>query len=113
VRTVPTSISVDVDIYMHSVIDITYIEYRMPDHVKFSVNGFIDACISSSVRPLVSGTNFTTNKIVKQHTPENKKKVPANIHQVHKQVKIYLNSYTKLYTKFLTNVVTMCECVCV
>jgi hypothetical protein len=36
----------------------------------------IDACISSRARPLVSGTSFATNRIVKPEMPENMKNVP-------------------------------------
>lgn len=36
----------------------------------------MDACISSNVRPLVSGTSFATNRIVNPHTLENIKNVP-------------------------------------
>lgn len=35
-----------------------------------------DACISSSVWPLVSGTSFATKTMVNPHTAENMKKVP-------------------------------------
>ena len=41
----------------------------------FAENGFNDAWISSSVHPLVSGTNFGTNKTVKPHMLENVKNV--------------------------------------
>lgn len=44
----------------------------MAGHVK----EFIDNCISSKVRPLVSGTSFATNITVKPHTAENMKNVP-------------------------------------
>jgi hypothetical protein len=36
----------------------------------------IDACISSSTRPFVSGTSFATNRTAEQHMPENMKNVP-------------------------------------
>jgi uncharacterized protein (DUF39 family) len=39
----------------------------------------IDACISSRVRPLVSGTNFATNRTAKPQTPENMKNVPDDV----------------------------------
>lgn len=42
-------------------------------------NGFIDACISSRVRPLVSGTSFATNRTVKQQMAENMKNVPVKL----------------------------------
>lgn len=38
--------------------------------------GLNEACISSSVRPLVSGTNLATNRTVMPHTPQNSKNVP-------------------------------------
>lgn len=41
------------------------------------VKEFMEACISSKVRPLVSGTSFATNITVKPHTAENMKNVPA------------------------------------
>ena len=37
----------------------------------------IESCISSSVRPLVSGTIFATNRTVKKPMPEKMKNVPA------------------------------------
>jgi hypothetical protein len=39
-------------------------------------NGFIAVCISSSVRLLVSGISFATNRTVKPDMLENIKKVP-------------------------------------
>ena len=52
----------------------------------------MDACISSSVRPFVSGTNFATNKTVKKLMLANMKKVPAmkiDIYQLHKQLSMW------------------------
>lgn len=40
----------------------------------------MDACISSSVLPLVSGTSFMMNTIVIPHTLANTKNVPAELH---------------------------------
>ena len=39
----------------------------------------MDACISSSVRPLVSGTNFAVNRIVAPLKIKNKKNVPEMV----------------------------------
>lgn len=39
-------------------------------------NEIMDACTSSRVRPLVSGTSFVMNTIVKPHTLANTKNVP-------------------------------------
>uniref|UniRef100_A0A2P2NES5 Uncharacterized protein n=1 Tax=Rhizophora mucronata TaxID=61149 RepID=A0A2P2NES5_RHIMU len=44
----------------------------------------INAWISSSVFPLVSGTNFSTNKIAINATPANKKYVPAGLQVMRK-----------------------------
>ena len=49
---------------------------------------FREAWISSSVRPLVSGTSFATNSTVKPHMPENMKKVPAQTY-IYKFYSIY------------------------
>ena len=46
--------------------------------ISFVDKGFIDACISSSVRPLVSGTSLATNRTVMPHMLENMKKVPES-----------------------------------
>ena len=46
--------------------------------ISFADKGFIDACISSSVRPLVSGTSLATNRTVMPHMLENMKKVPES-----------------------------------
>lgn len=40
-------------------------------------NATNNACISSSERPLVSGTSFNVKKMVKPDTAENMKKVPT------------------------------------
>ena len=55
------------------------IKYIMekPCFYLFKETGFIDACISSSVRPLVSGTSFATNRTVKPHMLANMKNVPG------------------------------------
>ena len=37
----------------------------------------MDACLSSSTRPFVSGTSFATNKTAEPHMPENMKNVPG------------------------------------
>ena len=43
--------------------------------------GFIAAWISSKVLPLVSGTNFATNKTVKPQMLENMKKIPSKVNR--------------------------------
>lgn len=44
---------------------------------NYQLRSVIDAWISSKVRPFVSGTNFTTNTMIKLHTAANTKKTPG------------------------------------
>ena len=70
----------------------------MAGHVK----EFIDNCISSKVRPLVSGTSFATNITVKPHTAENMKNVPSELHSIRK-----LNEYETIQEPNQLTTVTM------
>lgn len=63
-----------------------------------AVNGFMEACISSNVRPFVSGTSFQTNKTVMPHINENMKNVPE-IKDFKRKLRLCPNS-SKLASKF-------------
>lgn len=56
------------------------------DGAFYDDNGFIAACISSSVRPLVSGTSFATNRMVKPDITENRKNVPESCNRFSRHI---------------------------
>ena len=53
-----------------------YHQIRMDTAYSVAENGFMVACISSSVLPLVSGTSLVTNRMVNPPLLANMKNVP-------------------------------------
>lgn len=58
-------------------------------------NVAIEACISSKVRPLVSGTSFATNRSVKPQIDEKNRNVPEAVQSVDKNYYQFLIFYNE------------------